>query len=266
MQLTTTQSSSPNVVASFNLTSVTSNNTENVSIADCDLAFQDVESLVVCQGQSCRVNAMRATVTDQSKIPISFGNAFNIFPLATIGAVDTTADFTPFTWANLSSLQPDVFSRNLGLAYNSFWQSTYAEQFLTGNLTSNISFYDADVSFNTSQAQITRFDGDQYVCNRVFVGLLFVISCLLLIEAVSSILLKKLTFTPDILGYLSSCTRDNPYAKVGQALHLDGLQRTRALQSVRVAIGDVNISSDIGHIALSTTVEAQSLRKDRLYN
>jgi len=285
-------SSAPNFVSTFTLASMSSYNYASVSYGTCDLAFQDVESHVVCQGQSCQVHASRPIATNESKRPISpvsLANALHIFPIATIGSVhhpgmpsgsvlteqwlmNATADFQPYAYANLTSLQPDILGRNLGIAFTTFWQSTYASTFLDGNLSSNLSFYDdlinqpSRIPFNASQMHTTTHHGDQYICNRTFACLLFLISCLLLVEALASILLKSLTLSPDFLGYVSSFTRDNPYLHVGEASHMDGLERSRALQSLRVAIKDVNSGAEVGHIAFAEADEARGLRKERLYD
>lgn len=61
---------------------------------------------------------------------------------------------------------------------------------------------------------------------------------------------------PDILGYFSSFTRDNPYMEIEEETGfagsaLDGPQRTALLRNVKVRLGDVRASdsAEAGHIA-----------------
>lgn len=276
---------------SFNLTSLGEN--RDASVAYCDLAYQDVESMVSCQSQDCSVIAMKNTTTPASTKPVSvipMENTYNAIPETTIGYLhhaskeestlleqwlaNPTADFVSFQYSNLSKLDPSTFSRNMQLAYNTFWQSTYGVAYLTGNLSSDLSTYnnitanpyEETLYFNSSQASVVRFDGQEYHSNKAFGGILFIISFLLLCEAVASVALRITTLAPDILGYVSSFTRDNPYLGASGASHLDGLERARALQALMVTIGDVNVGSEIGHITLTASENVQRLKKQRLYD
>jgi hypothetical protein len=76
----------------------------------------------------------------------------------------------------------------------------------------------------------------------------------------------SITLAPDIFGYVSSCTRDNPYFTDGEPSYLSGLERAKAMRNVRVIIGEVGEVPVPGHIAFATTVDARPLQKGRLYN
>ncbi len=65
---------------------------------------------------------------------------------------------------------------------------------------------------------------------------------------------------------MSSYTRDNPFAELGQASRLDGLERARAMREFQVTLGDVNIGCETGHIAFAITAEVQRLQKNRVYD
>ncbi|TVY35165.1 hypothetical protein LSUB1_G007567 [Lachnellula subtilissima] len=290
MQSTSTSSDTDH--GSFNLTSISSVSDSDVSVAYCDLAYEDVESMVRCQNQDCSVIAMKNATTAASTKPVTVVpmiNTLSALPQTTIGYLhhaskeestlleqwlaDPTADFVSFIYSNLSTLDPSIFSRNMEVAYNTFWQSTYGAAYLTGNLSSNLSTYDnistsyeLPLYFNSSQASMVRFDGREYHSNKAFGGILFIISFLLLCEAVASVVLRINTLAPDILGYVSSLTRDNPYVGASGASHLDGLERARALQALIVTLGDVNVGAEIGHITLTASENVQRLKKQRLYD
>lgn len=137
---------------------------------------------------------------------------------------------------------------------------------LYNNLT-RTPFDDLVIDFNTSQTTITRSDGEQYACNTTFAALLLFISCLLFLAGMASLALMTITLAPDILGYMSSYTRDNPFAAaLDQASHLDGLKRARAIKEMRVTLGDVNIGCKTGHIAFAISSKVQRLQKDRVYD
>jgi hypothetical protein len=220
--------------------------------------------------------------------------SFSFLPLTTVGRVDDeiwmTGSLTEMwlqdpdssfvakafgKFANLSQLPLPTLSRNFEVLYNTYWQSTYVAQYLFGNLSTDMSLYnnisDAEfdepvIDFNTSQVTITSSDGEQYACNMTFAAFLLIIFCLLFLAGMASLVLMSMTLAPDILGYVSSYTRDNPFAALDQASHLDGLERARAMKEMRVTLGDVNIGCETGHIAFAVTAGVQRLQKGRVYD
>jgi hypothetical protein len=65
---------------------------------------------------------------------------------------------------------------------------------------------------------------------------------------------------PDILGYVSSMTIENPYTSIpgvplGSGSTLNGLERSKLLRNVRVRIGDVREAGKSGKIALAAEGE-----------
>jgi hypothetical protein len=285
-------------IASFNLTSPNGPGTDDVSFVNCSMAPRDVESSIFCSDQSCQVTAMRNLTVDLSSwwntdfpdISISFG----FLPLTTVGVVNHGSKMTSSLtemwlqdpdssfvaeafgeFANLSQLPLPTLSRNFEVLYNTYWQSTYGAQYLFGNLSTDMSLYnnisgavfgEPVIDFNTSQVTITSSDGEQYACNMTFAAFLLIISCLLFLAGMASLVLMSMTLAPDILGYVSSYTRDNPFAALDQASHLDGLERARAMKEMRVTLGDVNIGCETGHIAFAVTAGVQRLQKDRVYD
>lgn len=286
-------------IASFNLTSPNGPGTDDVSFVNCSMAPRDVESSIFCSDQSCQVTAMRNLIVDLSSwwntdfpdISISFG----FLPLTTVGVLhhgskmassltemwlqDPDSSFVAEAFggefANLSQLPLPTLSRNFEVLYNTYWQSTYGAQYLFGNLSTDMSLYnnisgavfgEPVIDFNTSQVTITSSDGEQYACNMTFAAFLLIISCLLFLAGMASVVLMSMTLAPDILGYVSSYTRDNPFAALDQASHLDGLERARAMKEMRVTLGDVNIGCETGHIAFAVTAGVQRLQKDRVYD
>ncbi|EXJ74575.1 uncharacterized protein A1O5_02871 [Cladophialophora psammophila CBS 110553] len=69
----------------------------------------------------------------------------------------------------------------------------------------------------------------------------FVSCIILLIAAIIACWLRIHTLAPDIFGYVSSLTRDNPHVALpDNGTTLNGLERARLLRNVKVKIGDVS--------------------------
>jgi len=186
------------------------------------------------------------------------------------------AIFLPETYnkfSNLSKVPLPTLSRNFEVLLNTYWQSTYGAKYLFGNLSADLNVYNniesgrgPAIDFNTSQTIITNAIGEQYVCNMVFATTLIIISGFLFLVGAASSILMSMTLAPDILGYMSSYTRDNPFTALNQASHLDGLERTKAMKEMRIILGDVSVGCEIGHIAFAVTANTQRLQKDKMYD
>ncbi|KAF1347702.1 hypothetical protein BDV97DRAFT_370604 [Delphinella strobiligena] len=291
-------------VMSFSITSLLDylSPSKPVSQSNCTVRPVDVESSVHCQSQTCRVEAMRRLPLPDGRWtfnPLITQNLWLQLPFATIGykahsidgsiegstpteqwIVNPKTDFSGiFSYANLSSLEAHVFSARLQIVYNTFWQATYGMQYLVGNLTEPLDYYDnatgngalGNIAFNSTQAEVRRFDGDIYKCNWGYFSVVCIASSVLLFAGIASLILKIKTLAPDILGYASTCIRDNPHTSFGQDYyhisHLDGLEQARALQHMAVIIGDVKSHWQVGHVAFTTTdTNPQRLQRGRTYD
>lgn len=293
---------------SFNMSSPNTNSPEaDVSFLACSVIPRDVESAVFCIDEVCRVTAMRNLTVDLSLWEFDQPNiqrALLFLPAATVGELhhgskmvssptelwlqepdDYLVAMALNQFSNLSTVPLPTLSRNFEILFNTYWQATYGAQYLSGNLsTSNMSAYDdlhtyagSPVGFNTSRAASTRRTGEQYECDMTFAALLLAISCLLLVLGAATLALLRRNLAPDILGYVSSYTRDNPFAtttttrggEAGQPArvgsYLDGLESAKALQEMKIILGDVDGERETGYIALAAAAVARPLRRDRLY-
>ncbi|KAF3024386.1 hypothetical protein E8E14_014390 [Neopestalotiopsis sp. 37M] len=282
--------------ALFNISSTNDiGRASDISFASCSVSPRDVQSSVYCRDQLCRVLAMRKLPVEVSSWKRQYflvRQSLDVLPLATIGTIrhgslsssslteqwiqepDSTYDM--FQLTNLSRLPEATLSRNFELMFNTFFQSTFGAEYLFGNLSTNMSLYDnithvtnpleQTLDFNTSQVTITKLEGQQYTCNIKFASLLIVISSILFLICIISITIETNTLAPDILGYVSSLTRDNPFVPCGEASYLDGLDRAKVLNDMMVGIGDVKPGSETGHIAVASTAEMTRLQRDRAYH
>jgi hypothetical protein len=88
-----------------------------------------------------------------------------------------------------------------------------------------------------------------YIADKVWVGLTAATSIILLLCGIAGMVFKYVDKVPDILGYVSTMTRDNPYFEDpvgGDAM--DGLERARVLKHVQIV--DVKPWDKRGYIAL----------------
>ncbi|KAJ4343399.1 hypothetical protein N0V95_006661 [Ascochyta clinopodiicola] len=172
-------------------------------------------------------------------------------------------------WLNMTDIPVDTFSRRLQTAMNTFWDSTIELEFRLGNLTHrDIDGGNTTIkNWNTTTATGMRYDGEQYVCHVPFAVLTIAISFLLFVAAAVSVALGFMTRAPDILGYVSTYARDDPYFGHHVPSHMDGLETARALRDVRVIVGDVHKGDEVGHVAFASTERAPDrVNKQRLYD
>ena len=98
-------------------------------------------------------------------------------------------------------------------------------------------------------------------------------SCqILLAAAVAAYWLRKKTLAPDIFGYVSSLTRDNPHLDhiPDGGTTLSGLERARMLKNIKVKIADVGTENGVGRVGLShagasVTIPMSSLQRGKYY-
>ncbi|KAI9740386.1 MAG: hypothetical protein M1834_004966 [Cirrosporium novae-zelandiae] len=278
-------------------TSTTGDN--SMSLANCTFQKRDVISNVTCTaGKTCRVFAMKPSENQTRYLDyldiINYGsNLMLSFPLAagqgsefasnpTERWINNSASVFGYTmneeYQSLWKLRPSVLESRLGLLLNTYWQSTYAPSYINGDLSSNLTYYDTldptslnGAYFNASASTVTRSTGEIYRCNYAWLSILLLASLFLEACAVGAFILRQMTVSPDVLGYVSSLTRDNPYTSLPPGgSHLDGLERARLLKRVPVCMGDVRPDREVGHIALVSYDRVVPgvvgrLKKGRLY-
>lgn len=92
---------------------------------------------------------------------------------------------------------------------------------------------------------------DVYETSRAWVGVALTATLLLQLLAVLGLMLRVLVKGPDILGFASSMTRDNPYVNLPEGgSSLDGPDIARLLRGMRIQLADVRPEKEIGYISL----------------
>ncbi|KAF3003174.1 hypothetical protein E8E13_009232 [Curvularia kusanoi] len=242
----------------------------------CLATLRLVESDVGCKAGDCKVQKMRYldldtshmfhgnTTIDRDNWSYLFKYLTDFMPGADLGPDESGADTSSeiielwmadpsgalgdplkspaYNFVNLGDLPTEIFNSRLQTAMNTFWDSTLSLAYRSGNMTTRDleARNEADsAAWATTKAVGTIFDGEEYVCNNTFAALTIIISALLFVAASVSIVLGILTKAPDILGYVSTLGRDDPYFGQHIPSHFDGLEATRLLRDVRVIVGDV---------------------------
>ncbi|KAH8624704.1 hypothetical protein IG631_20169 [Alternaria alternata] len=271
----------------------------NSSTANCRAEALVVESSIECVNKDCGVRAMRRLSRDHvfsfDRSPASLFLQTAFLVRADLGATqsrprqnqlteffivgwENTATRQDEGWVEIANITAKALSNRLQIAVNTFWDASIGNGLRTANLSLEQppsvcpleyteTCAESGYIWNTTTIQGRRFDGEQYICNIPFAIIVIFISCFLFLAADVSTILGIITTAPDILGYVSTAARDNPYFE-GYAIpsHFDGMEATRYLRDVRVMIGDVKGKSEIGHVAFTPMdTLPQRLAKRKLY-
>ncbi|KAH7417436.1 hypothetical protein BKA64DRAFT_300674 [Cadophora sp. MPI-SDFR-AT-0126] len=270
------------------------NATANLTFASayCRLSQQYVDVEVHCTGsgagtgtgnQNCGVTAMREALTPHAPSEftvLGFSFAFSmlsyLLPLSTGESVTggvlpqstatelflsgTEATLSHLTKADLSLLTQSEMEIRLGQVLNTYYTASLAPYGVTGNLTAGNSL---EIE---SPGELTVWE-NRYSVNKKWLALYFISCAVLLAAVVCGIVLKAVVVAPDILGWVSSLTRDNPHVGApGGGTAMSGWKRTKLLGGMRVRIGDVGDKGGVGYIAVAAEEDARELEKERLYS
>lgn len=155
---------------------------------------------------------------------------------------------------NISDVDANTFSKRLTMAFNTFWLTAVKPTINT--TTATPLFY--------QPFSVVRY-------NMFWFVILVVASLLLIVASVLNIWLRYHLYSPDIFGYVSSLTIENPHLRIpgvepGCGSTLDGLERTRLLKDIIVRIGDVRSGEKFGKLALARYGEGvEEVKRGRRY-
>jgi hypothetical protein len=270
-----------------------------IAAMNCTVQYLTAESRISCGGRNCTVTHMRPS---SSALPPNFSPLENCttaqnfytqftaacgpyhtifvnYPLDSftegymmIGASPVSTGNTVPAQTDLSTLSAETISDRLSRVLNTFWISSISPDYVAGAM-SNFNISDPILlKINPGiQSEATILTEEfVYVCQDGWLALLIVSSGTLFIMGSIGIALKSYILFPDIFAYISSLTRVSPQFPYPTALSNVGLsdsKRTRLL-NIKVRLGDVQPSENVGHIALvetEGTARMEGLRRERLY-
>lgn len=276
----------------FNMTNTTSdipsfqisllwNHTTRSSI--CNLTSTQVRIAAACKPDGCSAQHVKTKTTDKLDLSLfsnhTHANAFfNNMLLA--GGSPSTTDEPTFLSAVIDQVSPLYYG--LSSTASADARATYDRQFTSSlniGVTALLNTYftvSQQVLVNSSSKHLidvlfkTTLDPSyvvfnataapyepQYRLSALWLTVDFVACTILLIAAILSVILRKKTLAPDIFGYVSSLTRDNPLVHLPDGgSSLSGLDRARMLRHVQVRIADVGGADGKGRVGLAQVGES----------
>ena len=271
---------------------------DNYSVADCTVFSSYVESMVACkqttdqlessQMETCGVTKMRRARHKpvSALTPLSdyktCANFLDRFCSASVSAGSVPLFNTGFVTIDSTPSYSDQYywtteaAGPLHSLFNTYWLAT------VGLAQLNQKMVIADIKTALPQRptfgmldSVTTIDSQlwiptAFVCHKVWLVILVVSAAILFIVGMIGMMVRYRTLAPDILGTLSSLTRDNPHVPLPQGgTTLNGIERSRMLFDLRVRIQDVKPHEQAGHIALASYEKdyprASNLDKRRFY-
>ncbi|OAL23163.1 hypothetical protein AYO20_11031 [Fonsecaea nubica] len=150
-------------------------------------------------------------------------------PLDTLGVAEGQDNYDAFLNSQL---------RGLSLPLTQYFNTYYMlSQAVTGVTPT---FSPDDTAFQPVRIDGALYD-PHYAIRWPWIGVDFAACTILLLASLAACWLRAHTLAPDIFGYVSSLTRDNPHVALpDNGTTLNGLERARLLRNVRVKIGDVS--------------------------
>ncbi|PVF95157.1 hypothetical protein CPB86DRAFT_603428 [Serendipita vermifera] len=173
------------------------------------------------------------------------------------------------SFGNLEDIPPVEFSRGFTTILNTYHQATIRVTILR-----RFTEFPAppwQVAVTTSHVLSPKM----YQRHWEWVISALIASFAMLGVAIAGILLERRVISPDIYGYVSSMTRDNPYFPLPPTgCTLEGTKRAVLLNDVFVRFEDVSPNKKIGHLAFTMagykTLKEQSidcrLRRTKIYS
>jgi hypothetical protein len=176
---------------------------------------------------------------------------------------ETTGQAGVHNWTNLVN-QPDgsgmeQTSQRLTRVMNTFWDAsrwpvatTRNDPFALSSLNST-SLQPSPLLTMQSTGAITYTEFAIYNSSLPWTLSLILTSAILFLLAIYSLFLSTRIVVPDIFDYVSSFTRDNPYVDAPDGgSWMDGADRARCLQGMKVRLGDVEAQGSVGYIAVAS--------------
>jgi hypothetical protein len=257
------------------------------TLAYCYISTAYVEAAIECAGHACTVTNMRPSQKrhpDPLLVPLDFPIFFNEFSaqfgLATGNDAPETSSTTelyiqnpvdPFSGGDrvtvdLYKLPRDEMAVRLGQVLNTYYLGSLSPWGFMG-LTSAAELSDGATG-NISVTAVSTTNRVVFVCQWAWWVVFIFANIVMLITASVGAILHWHSTGPDILGYVSSMTRDSPYVRLPPGgSTLDGMERARLLKGVEVQLRDVQEKQETGRLAFASPErELVPLAKGRIYS
>ncbi len=258
-------------------------NEDEIAAYNCTVGLFHVESEVTC-GSDChvkRVRPSRNAIWSDSGYPwpgswaespavlLHWLDTFNTQPSSTstcpldfyVRGFDDPYSHdlnAPISYRNVSGLN---VAKRLQSLINTGWQLGFqgpatakkSEENGTVLMSSvGINYTNFDIDYQISSTNATTIEKhDVFVSHKIWIAVTMVVSFILLLCGFLSMIFKYGINSPDVLGYVSSMTRDNPnFVQIPDGDRLDGFERARVLRHLKVQIVDVKPWDSDGYVTL----------------
>ncbi|KAI4729108.1 hypothetical protein E4T49_03119 [Aureobasidium sp. EXF-10728] len=246
-----------------------------LALRNCTIQQRYIEARARCTEHGCAVVALRPSgryakmnpyLTRLEDPAIAFSLMRNM-PLATgsfrVGDSAPTELYirgSEMPFGRASSDQPvilnitnDQFQSKFQLLLNTYYQLSMAPLAYTAALPSpSDDTWDLLAVFDSSGGVDKKLPFVPLRSNTTVTAVVEVYHFLIMLGAIGSAL-GHLCHAPDMIGYVSSFTYNNPYMQVpagGESL--GAMDRARLLRDLTVKIGDATSEADVGHIVFAT--------------
>ena len=266
----------------FSSSEESSSNDENsIEVYNCSVTYPKVQGNVSCNGISCGVTHMRRLEPPETLpqaapfflteyiglldfIPRSLGSphdgdtsAIEQYLMGSDAPMAVPVD-RPYV-NNFTGIPGPVFAKRLTTVLNTAWQAgmcPFGISLGAVNFT-NVTNSPSGISVNCNSTAATAnrtmvLPQARYAASIERASCLLAITFVLQACALGGFALRLVTKAPDILGYISTLTRDNAHFDLPDGGNtMTGVQRARYLANVKVGLRDVRPEEDVGHIAFS---------------
>ncbi|KAL2072546.1 hypothetical protein VTL71DRAFT_11889 [Oculimacula yallundae] len=164
---------------------------------------------------------------------------------------------------DLSKLDNVTFARRFTTIFNTYVQATQLKIDRDNPRASKLMLSLSGSTKSNSATPLYVKPFRVIACNWLFFTILLVLSLFLICCCGLNIWLLMRISTPDILGYVSTSTIENPYVLIphtipGAGSSMDGLERARLLKNMKVQIRDVQPEQEVGKYALTNVIQKQA--------
>ncbi|KAI4283305.1 MAG: hypothetical protein L6R38_002251 [Xanthoria sp. 2 TBL-2021] len=272
------------------MTGTSDSNLSGIEVYNCSYTTPKIEGNVTCVGQDCAITQVRRwkdAPSSSLQPPFDwrqFSNLLLFIPsslgyphYAYASAVDQymLGSDAPFSLGyesyapNFSKISGADFGKRLTTLINTVWQANLAPSSIPLGSSADFNAKEDTLGWvpaaTATAMNVQRFEKVKYAANRSHAIILIVITVVLQICAIVGLVLKEMASAPDILGYVSTMTRDNVHTAVPSGGNtLDGVERARYLSDMRVQLADARPGDDVGHIVLRSVNNGNESRKGRL--
>ncbi|KAF4977948.1 hypothetical protein FZEAL_5596 [Fusarium zealandicum] len=240
--------------------------TSYIALFNCDILPVIVKTKILCNSSTASTGC-RATHQQRVRGRRYTAEKFNYVLHDSTSSTEhfLAGELYPFSkrerefqdWSNVST---EAFSRRLTTAFNTYWQATL-EPFDHSTVSFRSQPPEEKLNgtgvflgqyLNSTEASAT-VQYDVYRGNRQWVAILVMTTICLQVLAVAGVVLQSFIRGPDILGFASSLTRENPHVGLPPGgSGLDGPARARALGRFKVQLADIYPKEELGYIAFKS--------------